>query len=547
MGICWGRLVPVLLFCAVFVPRLLLLHVYTASPYYDVFGWDPRVYDDWAAEVAQGALRPQEAFHQPPLYPYALGALYAVMGREPYGVFLLQAVLAGLTGVMLYRLGRDLFGRAAGAVALGLFALHGLLAFYTVKLLSETLIIFLYVWIVRVLVRAYERLDGRGWAWAGLLVGVAITGKPNMLLFAPLALVPLVWARGVSWARRGCLALAFLALAAVPVAPVIWANYVAEGDWIFVSWNGGGNLLSGNNPGASGFPSSLPGVSADRVWRPVDEREVVSAALGRRASAGEISAYWSAQATAFMREQPGEFARVLGRKLRMALSPVEHEHMYYLTYERRLFTPLLWGFPLHFGLVLPLALAGMVLAAPQWRRHWPLYAMLAAGGATLMVFYVMVRLRLPMEPFLILFAAHAVVQLASRAALGWARRVALAVLVAGGALELGLWHTDRGWYRAVEGVNTYNLGELYFEAGRYADAEAAYRRALALNPNENYVGLGFCKLLVAANRHADAVNLYRTMLPEMDADLRRAFWREKALAAIRPAMDEGSRTANERE
>ncbi len=526
------RHVTGLLLLLVVVPRLLLLNAYTDSPYFDVFGWDPRAYDELAQAVAAGAWLPAEAFHQPPLYPYALGLLYAAIGRDFYLIYLIQIIMSTLSGWWLYRLARDHADEGVARLALLLYAAHGLLAFYTLKLLSETLTIFLCLLLVRVLEAALARPAWPRWAGAGVLLGLTVLVKPNMLLLAPLALIPLLWAGGRGTARAAC-ALAFVATAVLVILPVPLANRQAEGDWILVSWNGGGNLYSGNSPGATGFPAPLPGVTMDRQWRPVDEREVVSSALGRPVSAGEISDYWSAQARAFVVREPAAWLRLLGRKAALALSPVEHSHMYYLTYERRHFTPLLWAFPSHFGLLLPPAVVGMLIAAREWRRHWLLYAMVAVTVATLMIFYVLVRLRLPVEPFLILFAAMGLRRLTAPAA-GRARLLAVLTMVA--ALVVGLWWRDRGWYAAVESINTSNLGELYFEAGRYAEAEQAYRRALAQNPANVHVALGFCKLLVAADRHADALSLHAAVLPVLDTDMRRAFLREPWLAAIRPAL-----------
>ena len=63
---------------------------------------------------------------------------------------------------------------------------------------------------------------------------------------------------------------------------------------------------------------------------------------------------------------------------------------------RRVVVPLrLGGFVGHFGVLVPLALLGVVRHLAERRRLWMLYAMLATYAATLVIFYVFARYRCP--------------------------------------------------------------------------------------------------------------------------------------------------------
>ena len=71
-----------------------------------------------------------------------------------------------------------------------------------------------------------------------------------------------------------------------------------------------------------------------------------------------------------------------------------------------------WSWPLriggwfgHFGVLAPLALVGLVLGWPDRRRLAVLYVMTAAYAASVLMFYVFARYRLPLVPLLLLFAA----------------------------------------------------------------------------------------------------------------------------------------------
>lgn len=148
--------------------------------------------------------------------------------------------------------------------------------------------------------------------------------------------------------------MAFLITTACTVATATLHNYFAEGDWILVSWNSGSNFYSGNNPTAIGLPTPLPGVSQDRRWRPLDERLVVGRILGVNPSARVVSTYWTEKTVNYIRKNPGSFARLLLRKLRLAISGMENSHMYYFSFEKTLFTPFLAVFFLQFLSLFPI-------------------------------------------------------------------------------------------------------------------------------------------------------------------------------------------------
>ena len=65
----------------------------------------------------------------------------------------------------------------------------------------------------------------------------------------------------------------------------------------------------------------------------------------------------------------------------------------------------------HFGVLVPLALLGMILSWRDRKRLAILYAMTGVYAASVLMFYVFARYRLPLVPFFMLFAAAAVVRI----------------------------------------------------------------------------------------------------------------------------------------
>jgi len=88
-----------------------------AHPLSDAPTIDESSYDEWASELAAGDWRGEEVFFQEPLYPYFLGGLYAVFGRDLLLVRLLQAALGVLSCWLVAKLGERLAGEWAGVLA----------------------------------------------------------------------------------------------------------------------------------------------------------------------------------------------------------------------------------------------------------------------------------------------------------------------------------------------------------------------------------------------------------------------------------------------
>jgi 4-amino-4-deoxy-L-arabinose transferase-like glycosyltransferase len=89
---------------------------------------------------------------------------------------------------------------------------------------------------------------------AGILLGIATLVKAQSLLLVPLILVarPTAGRYPRYYLKTTKDVLVIITIAILVVAPWTWRNHQQFGEWIFVSSNGGINLLVGNNPSADG-------------------------------------------------------------------------------------------------------------------------------------------------------------------------------------------------------------------------------------------------------------------------------------------------------
>jgi hypothetical protein len=136
--------------------------------------------------------------------------------------------------------------------------------------------------------------------------------------------------------------------------------------------------------------------------------------LGRRLRDDQVSGYWFGQAFRFIENEPGAWAKLTLHKAYFLINGYElpsNRDMYSARKWSPVLRILLWEKPLFFpfGLILPLALAGMVLAKKNTvadraaNRLLLIYIAIYAAGV--IAFFVTSRHRLPLVPVLIPYAA----------------------------------------------------------------------------------------------------------------------------------------------
>ena len=90
-----------------------------------------------------------------------------------------------------------------------------------------------------------------------------------------------------------------------------------------------------------------------------------------------------------------------------------------------------WSAPLavgswfgHFGLLVPLAVLGVIVTWPDRQRLWILHALTITYALSVVMFYVFARYRYPLVPFLLLFAAAGRLAHQRRPLQSWQRSLA---------------------------------------------------------------------------------------------------------------------------
>ena len=484
-----GHLIVVALLAVALLWRLIFFLEMNASPYADNLTLDSQVYHEVALAAAAGEWSHGETFFQAPLYPWILGVVYASVGPSQTVVKLLQILLSVASCWLIFHIADRVFDRGVALVALAISALYGMFLYFANELLVVTVIVFLDLLGLDLLIRAAS--DGRKflWAVAGMVFGLSAVARPTILPFLAAVGVWIVITRWRSGEVRTAVrkAVLFGVGVALPIAPVTLHNYLADGDLVLVAANGGVNFFIGNNPQSDGITAVVPGTRGDRWGGHADQVRIAREALGDPgATPREISDYWYRRAWDYIRASPLEAFRHTAFKAFILINAHEVSNNRIIEFVTRHSSIYTWA-TLKIWLVLPLAMAGLVIGGGRRQPKSLLLIFVVVYSATVIPFFINARFRMPLAAVLIIFAASAVVAwskwLGTRPLdphLGKLVGVSVAVALVGALVVRPLPSL-----RVTEAQAFFNEGEACRAHGDFAAASGWYKAALNEYP-------GFC-------------------------------------------------------
>ncbi len=443
---------------------------------------DARAYLAWASALVGGDWLGREVFYQAPLYPYFLGALHTLFGNDPWVARVAQAVLGAFGCALLGLAGAKFFDRRAGiAAGLGL-ALYAPAIYFDGLIQKATLDAFLFSLLLLVFAHLVDRDRPRLAFAAGIVLGLLALARENALVLVPLAALFVAVSGPSRSAGRRALAVGVLALGlAVPLVPVGLRNQAIGGAFLITTAQLGPNLWIGNHPGATGRYEPLRPGRGDARFERADARALAERALGRALTPAEVSDHFRGRVLEFVRERPGEFVRLLARKWALVWNARELPDTEGIDAYAERSAPLralqlVFGF----GLLAPLALAGVVATRRDWRRLWVLWSAALLLAASVALFYVFARYRYTAVPVLMLFAGAGVVAGVDALRARRPRRVAELALSAGAAALFVNWPLV-GTSDAA--LTHFSVGSALLEQGQAREALTELERAVSARPD----------------------------------------------------------------
>ena len=334
----------------------------------------------------------------PPVYPFLMAGAFKVFGifteRAAIAIELFQTIVSVLTCILLYCLGKRIFGAKVGLIAAFLLAIYPPAIHFAVqKTWSTTLFAFCLILIVLTLLSRASRPDVKHGIGLGVLLGFTALLDPVILGTYPFALAWLWINAKKAGPTANRMMFAIVGICILTISPWIVRNYIVFGHFVLIKSNLGNELFKGNNESATGhFSPSLGGVLTEEERARLRQSDEVSR-----------NRFLMAKALTYIKEHPLNFTRLTVKRF-----------IYYWTFKekslRKIWIPLM-----AYAGVLVLAAIGVILSRGK-AKHSTLL-LLILFSLPLPYYFTIVglfRYRFPVEPLMMIFAAYTMQHVISR-------------------------------------------------------------------------------------------------------------------------------------
>lgn len=518
-----------LLMAALFVAvRLLFLHQISGTPLLRLPILDSEYYYMWAMRLARGFGHPEGPFWLSPLYPSFLAGAFKALGGFSTGLAAaMQCLLSVGTWAAMFYFSRRLFGNTVALVTAALAALYAPWLYFDGVLLSASLILFLNAAMLLLLVvrgglgDAHASPSGVSpvardaiWIAIGLLVGLSALARPSVLIFAAMIAV---WLALQTSPGRGRRLIYFLAAIAVLLAPALTRNLQQSGSLMLTTASGGVNFFIGNRAGASGVYDELDFVeSFDPPREAEGYRAEASLRSGRKLTIEQASRYWAGQALDDIAHNPGDWLRLMLRKLWLTVQAEEIPTN--LSFRGAAgFAPILGALPLRWGLLFPLAAAGAFLS---WRKRKDLRVLWLYAASYLIVnliFFSASEYRFPMILALLPAAGCALVEIARIIRARDSRQLLFGCAVYLIALIVSNFPSAFVARTIRPSADFTNMAVGLVDRRQIVEAVPLFARALAADPDYQPARMGLADALWRLGNYDDARREYQLLgLPAPD-------------------------------
>ena len=386
---------PAALFLVALAPRLLyvlFMNPNNISP--DGFDWI-----QIAHRIAEG--KGYGDNWRSPVYSYFLAGIFLINGKNLLLVRIAQAIVGACTCLSTYYIGKKIFNKRAGVFAGLILAFYPYLIYYCGDILKEVVFTFLLTLMVAALLISQEKQGIRYKIIAGLMAGLAVLSKSTVLPFVGLASLWYIFCfpRRFSAGKVKDFALIMFVMA-LTIIPWTCRNYFHYHRFVLVETDGARHFWQANNQ-FSILLEEIPHLSVNRlpdeyaIWYDTRAYQQIINTL----SPAEADKTFYREGLAFITGHKLEYMRLLGKRL-------VHFWRFYpivATKTNKIIALLTSGW------IIPLGFLGMVLS---WHAYWRttslLILLIFSFTATHMIFWAMIRYRVPIDPFVIVFAGFSI-------------------------------------------------------------------------------------------------------------------------------------------
>jgi tetratricopeptide (TPR) repeat protein len=436
------RVVLGLILLVGFILRAWYLAEIVHAPDFTALQQDPAVQDYHARGIAfgdwslpQGAEADPEIrttpYFRPPGHAYFLSAIYFLTGGSYLAVRLVNMALGLGSILLMFKLGKRMFGSGAGLIAAAFMSTYWGFVFWEGEVNDPCLFVFLGTLLMLTACRWAEKASPWLAAAAGLICGGYALMRPNILLFGPFLALWMLW---IAWRKNQLkrLAWSWVWLAGCTfmiITPVTIRNYVAAGEFVPISTYFGENFLIGNGPEADGvtpwtpYLQTLEGTGNWSVWVYINVVRGAGRELGvPNIKHSEASKYFYKQTLDYIKTHKLRTLGLMFKKAVLFWSPIEITCNKVVQFEKEYYPPLKYlpGFPMAFATLVvgvaaflsDLRSKRVMTGSARWINPAAMallaFAFVAVYYISFLPFFVNGRARVPVIPFCFLFGAYGI-------------------------------------------------------------------------------------------------------------------------------------------
>ena len=313
-----------------------------------------------------------------------LAGIYMLFGYHPLVARILMGLMSTAIVWLLFLVGRRLFDPTVAAIASAIAAIYAYLIFYGVTLVTETpftlaLLIALYL---AIRMRAGEVTGVGAWFTLGLVLAIAVLLRMAVIFFIPILLLWLYYA--VRKETKLWLVAIPLVVIGLAVLPLTIRNYQLWQQFLLLEAQFGHVFWNGNHPGHLGdfHPFQVFPIPPEVLASNNDV--LITNTLLRMGIENVLN-------------RPVDFVM-------LTLTRLREFFLFWPTTDSTLSANVLRI--LSFGLILPFALYGFFANLRRFHELAPIYLFIVVHTGIYAVTWTMIRYRIPLDPFFILFAAY---------------------------------------------------------------------------------------------------------------------------------------------
>jgi 4-amino-4-deoxy-L-arabinose transferase-like glycosyltransferase len=383
---------------------------------------DEQVFDSIALSLLKGDGYVSDPFRANPVLPSFLAGVYKIFGYNYLAPRIIQGFIGSLTVIIIYAIAQRLYNRRVAFLAGSGMALYPPLVyacgiFYVLCLFTFLMALSVYL---LSLSREYEGIRSSMFLiLSGIVIGITILCRPIFLAFIPFAFIFVIFSSRGEILHRVAYGALLLLITFLTIFPWTLRNYVQYERPILVSTGGGLFLWRGNNELTRGDTADrylMPGFGETWTTRleklEPDHRRALTQKYDKvqqdLQSIGSIDhdKYLQKLAFAFIIQHPGRSLELFIQKLHTLYAPfsrVQDENRDIISKKKRLILAAIF-YPM-----LLLGLFGMLNSLRTLRQHFVLYLPIVALTLVYGVLTAATRFRLPIDPYIIIFASSGII------------------------------------------------------------------------------------------------------------------------------------------